>query len=1514
LFIGSCQCKDIIDECVKKGMPPCFQLGTSKGYQRINIKDVCPAFLTVNIVGISKTMLSKFLLPAAFFCCLSTGLYSQSNDFALYGSYTQPVGGEGAVYAINPDGTDYQIIKAFPSNPDGQVPVGKLLLTNDGYVYGVCQGGGTGAGTIFKMKTDGTEFQVIHTFDASFVNPVGDLVLGNDDYLFGSTKAGGFNDGGRIYKVKTDGSGFTTVFEFGGTHLGNRVGLTVDTDGTIYGIASNANSHHAVFKLSADGASFNVLHEFPELSSGVLVNGEILLASNGYLYGTSRYNGVNEKGTLFRIKKDGTSFSTILDFPATLIESPEYNIVEIGGVIYGSAGSAATSSTFVFKVNLDGTGYSVVSNPGSSYGYASAALAATPDGNLIIVCRSSGPGVGVVSHLDLQTNVASIVGTFENYSWDAAVPVVLANGDIIGGRDYGYSSKNGCIYRMTSAGSLTVFKDFPQPEGSQPMGNIVQSGGFLYGLTQRGGAFGSGVVYRMKKDGSEYLVLDDIDKLIVSNGVSISFNGPLLGSDGILYGVNDLEANWVGSLYKVSTDGSTPYTEIYQFNPVAGEYPTGHLIEGSDGMLYGMTQNGGANGVGTIYKISKDGGNFQKLHDFESGTQPQGASLVEGADGYLVGMTQYGGANSFGILFRIKMDGSVYEKIKDFDASTGAAPIGGTLVKHTGGRLFGLASGGSGAGVVFSVAGDGTGYQVVYDLTPSMARNAVTIGVDGAIYGQTLFGTDLFRVNIDGTGYSTVPLLPSVRLDPVPLNANFLASSKLSQTITFELASAATAVDPPITLTATSDSDLPVTFTSSNEEVAMIQGNTLTIVGAGEVSITATQAGNIFYKASSLSRVLTITKAQQTITFEDLEPAIFGDDSFDLIATSSSGLPVTFTSSEPAVATINGATVTITGSGSTTITASQSGNATYDAAEAVEHLLIVNKAEQEITFGSLLSKKFSDDDFELEATASSDLAVVYESSDPAVATVTGSTVSIVGVGTTTIIANQPGNANFNAAAPAQQLLVINKGDQQISFLPLSEKTFGDDAFDLNATSSSELPVTFTSSEPAVATINGGTVTIIGSGSTTITASQPGNANYDPAEDIEQLLIVNKAEQEITFGSLSVKKFNDDDFDLEATASSGLAVVYESSDPDIATVTGSTVSIVGVGTTTISANQPGGANFNAALPVEQTLTIEKGDQQISFSPLVERTFGDEAFELSAISTSELAVTFTSSEVGVATINGSVVTISGGGTTSITASQEGNDLYNPAISVTQVLEVARATQVITFNTVTNKTLGDVPFAPGATSTSDLTVTYSTASDKITINGEMVTLVKAGRVTVTASQEGDNNYEPATQVEQSFCINPAKPVITAGAPGEQVDLTSSNDEGNQWFKEGEAIALATATMYTADHSGMYTVQTTIDDCASVMSESFNLIVTETKSRSEFGILIYPNPSSDHVMVDVKTDRPEGLVLEVFDVVGRLILSRTGSTNTAEQLDLSGCSPGMYRVVARSSSGRYSGSISKK
>ncbi|WP_416866186.1 MAG: Ig-like domain-containing protein [Imperialibacter sp.] len=177
--------------------------------------------------------------------------------------------------------------------------------------------------------------------------------------------------------------------------------------------------------------------------------------------------------------------------------------------------------------------------------------------------------------------------------------------------------------------------------------------------------------------------------------------------------------------------------------------------------------------------------------------------------------------------------------------------------------------------------------------------------------------------------------------------------------------------------------------------------------------------------------------------------------------------------------------------------------------------------------------------------------------------------------------------------------------QTITFNPLAAKVFGDAPFALTATASSGLTVSYASSNTAVATVSGATVTIVGAGSTTITASQAGNANYNAATSVPQTLTVNKASQTITFAALPAKTFGDAPFALGATASSGLTVSYASSNTAVATVSGNTVTIVGVGSTTITASQAGNTNYHAATSVPQTLTVTSPDVSAptvsSFSP-------------------------------------------------------------------------------------------------------------------------------------------------------------------------------------------------------------------------------------------------------------------------------------------------------------------------
>lgn len=166
------------------------------------------------------------------------------------------------------------------------------------------------------------------------------------------------------------------------------------------------------------------------------------------------------------------------------------------------------------------------------------------------------------------------------------------------------------------------------------------------------------------------------------------------------------------------------------------------------------------------------------------------------------------------------------------------------------------------------------------------------------------------------------------------------------------------------------------------------------------------------------------TKNNQTVTFGPLSVKTYGDSPFGLTGTTSSGLAVSYTNSNPAVATVSGTTLTIVGSGTTTITAAQPGNAYYNSASSVAQPLVVHKAPQSITFATLPAKTYGDAPFGLAANASSSLAVSYTSSNASVATVSGSTVTIVGTGTTGITASQAGNTNYSAATNIQQSLVI----------------------------------------------------------------------------------------------------------------------------------------------------------------------------------------------------------------------------------------------------------------------------------------------------------------------------------------------------------------------------------------------------------------------------------------------------------------------------------------------------------
>jgi hypothetical protein len=495
-----------------------------------------------------------------------------------------------------------------------------------------------------------------------------------------------------------------------------------------------------------------------------------------------------------------------------------------------------------------------------------------------------------------------------------------------------------------------------------------------------------------------------------------------------------------------------------------------------------------------------------------------------------------------------------------------------------------------------------------------------------------------------------------------------------TQTITFNSIPAQT-VGASVTLKATSDSGsgIPITFTSLTTSVCTVSGNTATLIATGTCSVQASEAGSSLYAAAtSVTQSFTVTLETQTITFTGLpSTATYGSAGpYTLNATASSGLTVTYSVTGPA--SINGSTLTITGVGTVIVTASQAGNTNYSAAASVGQTITVSAASQTITFTGLPSTASygSAGPYTLDATASSGLTVTYTVTGPA--SINGSTLTITGVGMVVVTASQAGNTSYSAAASVSQTITVSAASQTITFTSLpNTATYGSAGpYTLNATASSGLAVTYTVTGPA--SINGSTLTITGGGTVVVTASQAGNANYSAAASVSQTITVSAVGQTITFTGLpSTATFGSaGPYKLNATASSGLAVTYSVTGP--ASISGSSLTITGVGTVVVTAAQAGNANYSAAASVSQTITVSAANQTITFGTMAAQTVGA-TVSLTASASSGLPVSFASLTSSVCTVSGTAATMIGAGTCSIQASQAGNTDYQAAAPVTESFTV-------------------------------------------------------------------------------------------------------------------------------------------------------------------------------------------------------------------------------------------------
>jgi len=343
----------------------------------------------------------------------------------------------------------------------------------------------------------------------------------------------------------------------------------------------------------------------------------------------------------------------------------------------------------------------------------------------------------------------------------------------------------------------------------------------------------------------------------------------------------------------------------------------------------------------------------------------------------------------------------------------------------------------------------------------------------------------------------------------------------------------------------------------------------------------------------------TTLKLSQTITFGALPVKTYGDADFAPGATASSGLTVTYSSSNTAVATIVSGQIHIAGAGSCTIYADQAGNDTYYAASQESQSLTINKATPTVTAWPTAAGITYGDDLSSAAlsggTASVAGSFAYDDN---------TIIPELGVYNAALTFTPTDAGNYNTVSGNINVTVYNLATvTTIAATELAAKTVTINGI-VNANNAST-DVTF---EYGLTTSYGTTIAAVqspveGTTNTDVNADISGltpNTTYHyrvvgintvgTSNGDDQTFTTSKYDQVITFAELPDKTTNDPDFDAGATSDLGLDVAYASSNEQVATIVSGLIHIVGAGTTDITASQEGNDTVNVAIPVIQSLTV------------------------------------------------------------------------------------------------------------------------------------------------------------------------------------------------------------------------------------------------------------------------------------------------------------------------------------